>query len=60
MPSNADKLHQSGVLNKDNYTQDNIDAMNSLSEDELAHIGAVHKKLTAGENSTSKLLGFPL
>lgn len=24
MPTNADKLHQSGVLNKDNYTQDSI------------------------------------
>jgi hypothetical protein len=34
--------------------------MNNLSEDELAHIGALHKTLNSGEKATNHVLGFPL
>ena len=44
MTTNIDKLHQAGILDKDNMSQDNIDAINNLSDDELNHIEAVHKK----------------
>ena len=60
MTTNIDKLHQAGVLDKDKLTQDHIDAINNLSDDELAHIEAVHKKLTPEEKATSKVVGFPL
>jgi len=60
MTTNIDKLHQAGILDKDSMTQENIDAINNLSDDEFAHIEAVHKKLTPEEKATSKVVGFPL
>jgi len=60
MTTNIEKLHQAGILDKDSMIQENIDAINNLSDDELAHIEAVHKKLTPEEKATSKVVGFPL
>jgi hypothetical protein len=60
MTNNIDKLHQAGVLDKDTLTQDNVDAINNLSEDELAHIESVHKKLTPEEKAVGKVVGLPL
>lgn len=60
MTTNIDKLHQAGVLDKDTMSQDNIDSINNLSDEELAHIESVHKKLTPEEKATSKVVGFPI
>jgi hypothetical protein len=60
MTTNIDKLHNAGVLDKDTLAQENIDAINSLSDEELSHIEAVHKKLTPEEKATSKVVGFPI
>lgn len=60
MTTNIEKLHKAGILDKDSMPQENIDAINNLSDDELAHIEAVHKKLTPEEKATSKVVGFPL
>jgi hypothetical protein len=60
MTTNTEKLHQAGILDKDKLTQDHIDAINNLSDDELAHIEAVHKKLTPEEKAVAKIVGAPI
>jgi len=60
MTTNTDKLHQAGVLDKDKLTQDHIDAIDNLSDDEVKHIESIHKKLTPEEKATSKVVGLPL
>jgi hypothetical protein len=60
MTTNIDKLHQAGILEKDKLSQDHVDAINNLSEDELAHIEAVHKKLSPEEKALGKVVGLPL
>jgi len=60
MTTHCDKLHQAGVLDKDKLTQDHIDAINNLSDDELKHIEAIHKKLTPEEKAVCKIVGAPL
>ena len=60
MTTNIDKLHQAGILEKDKLSQDHVDAINNLSDDELAHIEAVHKKLSPEEKALGKVVGLPL
>jgi len=60
MTTNTDKLHQAGVLDKDKLTQDHIDAIDNLSDDEVKHIETVHDQLTPEQKELSKVVGVPL
>jgi hypothetical protein len=60
MTTNIDKLHQAGTIDKDKLTQDHIDAINGLSDEELAHIESVYKNLTPEERAVAKIVGGPV
>lgn len=38
MQSNSDQLHQAGVINKEELSQENINAIDSLSQEEVGHL----------------------
>ncbi len=43
--SNTDQLHEAGALNKDDLTEDHIEAIDQLSQEEVEHLKSISKKV---------------
>ena len=61
MKTNAELLHDKGVIDKEKLSAEKIDAINSLSNEEVAHIEAALNKLSTEEKSAVEgVMGVPI
>jgi hypothetical protein len=48
--NNIDLLHEAGVVNKADLSDEHIDAINSLSKEEIEQLKSIHKNANKGKD----------
>lgn len=54
--SNTEHLHEAGVINKADLDKENIEAIDSLSKEEIEHLKSIDKNMKKSNNSVGVFL----